>query len=165
MTRAWPPHALAMVQMLSFIAVCAGCSEKQQVAAEPRLVNTIRVSPSSPTNGVAYSGEIRPRYESNLSFRVAGKIVARNVEIGSIVTKGNALARLDPEDQNLNTRSADLSRPPLDRSTNKAKPSLNAIRICMKRNSSAKPNSTDIKKPSMFQRQYWTNPGPSPQSP
>jgi RND family efflux transporter MFP subunit len=107
MTRAWPPHALAMVQMLSFIAVCAGCSEKQQVAAEPRLVNAIRVSPSSTTNDVAYSGEIRPRYESNLSFRVAGKIVARNVEIGSIVTKGNALARLDPEDQNLNTRSAE----------------------------------------------------------
>src|SRR5256885_833335 len=107
MNLAWHPHALAMVRMLSFVALCAGCSEKQQVVSEPRLVNAIRVSLNSTTNDVAYSGEIRPRYESNLSFRVPGKIVARKVEVGGMVSKGNVLARLDPEDQNLNTRSAE----------------------------------------------------------
>jgi RND family efflux transporter MFP subunit len=107
MSETCRPHALAIMHMLSFIAVCAGCSEKQQVVPEPRLVNAIRVSSNSTTNDVAYSGEIRPRYESNLSFRVPGKIVARNIEVGSMVTKGNVLARLDPEDQNLNTRSAE----------------------------------------------------------
>ena len=37
---------------------------------------------------------------------MAGKIVARNVEVGGTVKKGDVLARLDPEDQQLNTRSA-----------------------------------------------------------
>ncbi|HXF17525.1 MAG TPA: efflux RND transporter periplasmic adaptor subunit [Burkholderiales bacterium] len=107
MSLLWRPHAPAILHIVSFIAVVCGCSEKQQAAPEPRLVSAIRVSSGSGTNDVAYSGEIRPRYESNLSFRVPGKIVARNVEVGSIVAKGNPLARLDPEDQNLNTRSAE----------------------------------------------------------
>jgi multidrug efflux system membrane fusion protein len=66
----------------------------------------MRVSLGSTSNDVGYSGEVRPRYETNLSFRVPGKIVARNVEVGGIVKKADVLARLDPEDQDLNTRSA-----------------------------------------------------------
>ena len=107
MTQGWRPHAAASAGMLLFIGICAGCSEKQQAAPEPRLVNAIRVNPSNTTNDVAYSGEVRPRYESNLSFRVPGKIVARKVEVGGMVSKGNVLAKLDPEDQYLNTRSAE----------------------------------------------------------
>jgi|KBSSwiStaDraftv2_1062776.scaffolds.fasta_scaffold05776_3 multidrug efflux system membrane fusion protein len=99
--------SLAFLPLLPLLALCAGCSEKPKAAPEPRLVNVVRVSAGSAnTNDVGYSGEIRPRYETNLSFRVAGKIVARNVEVGGTVKKDDVLARLDPEDQQLNTRSA-----------------------------------------------------------
>ncbi|MEO8304983.1 MAG: efflux RND transporter periplasmic adaptor subunit [Betaproteobacteria bacterium] len=86
--------------------VCAGCSDKPQAIPQARLVNVVRVSFGSTGSDVAYSGEVRPRYEINLSFRVTGKIVARNVEVGSLVKRGDVLTRLDPEDLQLNARSA-----------------------------------------------------------
>ncbi len=90
----------------SLLALCGGCSEKPQVTPEPRLVNVVSVTIGSANADVGYSGEVRARYETNLSFRVAGKIVARKVEVGGLVKKGDVLARLDPEDQQLNARGA-----------------------------------------------------------
>lgn len=101
------PNDQGIAALAVLLAVAAaGCSEKPQPAPEPRLVNVVRVTVGSSNNDVAYSGEVRARYETNLSFRVAGKIVARNVEVGGLVKKGDVLARLDPEDQQLNTKGA-----------------------------------------------------------
>ena len=97
---------VAFLRVLWLVAVCAGCSDKPQAVPEPRLVNIVHVTIGSTNSDVGYSGEVRPRYETNLSFRLAGKIVARNVEVGGLVKKGDVLARLDPEDQELNTRGA-----------------------------------------------------------
>jgi RND family efflux transporter MFP subunit len=94
------------LRVLLLVAICAGCSDKPQAIPELRLVNVVRVTIGSTNSDVGYSGEVRPRYETNLSFRLAGKIVARNVEVGGLVKKGDVLARLDPEDQELNTRGA-----------------------------------------------------------
>jgi len=96
-------HPIALVLSL---ALCGGCSEKPQATPEPRLVNVVSVTIGSSNADVGYSGEVRARYETNLSFRVAGKIVARNVEVGGLVKRGDVLARLDPEDQQLNARGA-----------------------------------------------------------
>ncbi len=103
-----PPLVIALraISLGALIAIAAACDKKQESAPQPRLVNVVRVSVDTADGDVAYSGETRARYETNLSFRVAGKIVARNVEIGSSVRAGAVLARLDPEDQQLITRSA-----------------------------------------------------------
>jgi RND family efflux transporter MFP subunit len=95
---------VAAVLGLAFLA--AACGKEEAKAPEARLVNVVRVNPGSGSSEVAYSGDVRARYETNLSFRVAGKIVARNVEVGSVVRAGEILARLDPEDQKLNAQSA-----------------------------------------------------------
>jgi multidrug efflux system membrane fusion protein len=102
-----PPHVTTLRALLlgALIAIAAACDNKQESAPQPRLVNVVRVNVDAADGDVAYSGEVRARYETNLSFRVAGKIVARNVEVGSSVRAGAALARLDPVDQQLNTRS------------------------------------------------------------
>jgi RND family efflux transporter MFP subunit len=94
------------LRALALVVVCAGCGEKPQAVPEPRLVNVVRVVIGNSNSDVGYSGEVRARYETNLGFRVPGKIVARNVEVGGVVKKGDSLARLDPEDQQLNTRGA-----------------------------------------------------------
>ncbi len=57
-------------------------------------------------SGGSYTGELRPRYESQLGFRVQGKIVARLVEVGERVHRGQVLARLDPADTQLSAQSA-----------------------------------------------------------
>jgi multidrug efflux system membrane fusion protein len=99
-------HAVAFLRALAMVAVCAGCSDKPQSTPQPRLVNVVRVTLDSAGSDIGYSGEVRARYETALSFRLPGKIVARNVEVGGLVKKGDVLARLDPEDQRLNARSA-----------------------------------------------------------
>ena len=45
-----------------------------------------------------YSGEVRGRYETQLGFRVGGKILSRNVELGSRVQAGEVLMTLDGDD-------------------------------------------------------------------
>jgi RND family efflux transporter MFP subunit len=55
---------------------------------------------------MALIGEVRPRYESPQGFRIAGKIIERKVEIGSMVKKGQVLARLDASDTGLNAQAA-----------------------------------------------------------
>jgi multidrug efflux pump subunit AcrA (membrane-fusion protein) len=43
-------------------------------------------------------GEVKPRYESDLSFRVAGKVVSRLVDVGATVKQGDTPATLDMQD-------------------------------------------------------------------
>lgn len=57
-------------------------------------------------DGQWLTGEIRPRYESAQGFRIAGKIIQRHAEVGDHVRKGQLLARLDPEDNQLSLASA-----------------------------------------------------------
>jgi RND family efflux transporter MFP subunit len=99
-------NSVALLCVLALVVAVAGCSDKPQATPKPRLVNVVRVTVGGPSTDVGYSGEVLARYETSLSFRVPGKIVARNVEVGGIVKKGDVLARLDPEDQQLNARSA-----------------------------------------------------------
>jgi RND family efflux transporter MFP subunit len=56
---------------------------------------------------VRLTGEIRARVESGLSFRVAGRITARLVNVGDHVTAGQVLARLDPQQQQATVTAAE----------------------------------------------------------
>jgi RND family efflux transporter MFP subunit len=55
----------------------------------------------------SYTGTIKPRYESDLGFRVSGKIVERLVDIADRVAPGMTLARLDANDYRLALESAE----------------------------------------------------------
>ncbi len=83
----------------------AGCSGEEVPPEQLRAVNVIRVSSNNNTGQIAYSGEVKPRYETALGFRVGGKIVERFADIGDVVKAGVTLARLDPEDQKLNSQA------------------------------------------------------------
>ena len=97
--------AVGMTFVLVSISVLAGCSREQPDAAQPRAVNVVKVSVGEEISQVAYSGEILPRYETALGFRVSGKIVARPVDVGEKVKANAILARLDPKDQKLNSQA------------------------------------------------------------
>jgi RND family efflux transporter MFP subunit len=49
-----------------------------------------------------YTGVVTARVESNIGFRVSGKVIARIVDIGQEVRKGQVLMRLDRNDLALN---------------------------------------------------------------
>jgi RND family efflux transporter MFP subunit len=53
-----------------------------------------------------YTGVVRARFESNLGFRVAGKVAERLVNAGDAVKKGQPLLKLDPTDYRLALQAA-----------------------------------------------------------
>ncbi|MCW0232370.1 MAG: efflux RND transporter periplasmic adaptor subunit [Ferrovibrio sp.] len=104
MTRS--SHSVMAITALASFLLLAGC---ERAAPPPEPIRPVRVTTASPQvfeSRSSYTGEVRARYETNIAFRVGGKIVARYVEIGSEIKKGALLARLDPEDTRLATQNA-----------------------------------------------------------
>lgn len=82
--------------VLPMLLSLAGCDEaKDSPAPPPRPVLTMVVASSSP-EGLVFAGTIEPRYRTDLSFRVLGRIMSRDVEVGDIVHKGQRVAAIDP---------------------------------------------------------------------
>ncbi|MFM9884859.1 MAG: efflux RND transporter periplasmic adaptor subunit [Burkholderiales bacterium] len=97
------PRALLAV---AIAAMAFGCAKRDVPEELPRPVLS-RIVHATPDGAIAvYAGEIRARHENDLAFRIGGKVVSRNVEVGSIVRKGQLLARLDPQDVQLQGESA-----------------------------------------------------------
>lgn len=66
----------------------------------------MQTAPSGVTEQSELAAEIRPRIESRLGFRVAGKITARRVELGQAVKPGQVLATLDGQDYRLSAEAS-----------------------------------------------------------
>lgn len=79
----------------------AACSKPVEKTEEVRPVRAIRVAADNADVVAEFSGDVRARVESRLGFRVGGKIVARKVDVGTIVRRGQLLMQLDPQDLKL----------------------------------------------------------------
>jgi membrane fusion protein, multidrug efflux system len=85
----------------------AACSRHEPAPEPVRSVKVITVGVDTFQSGHEFAGEVKPRVESRLGFRVAGKIVKRQAEMGQRVKAGTVLAQLDPRDYQL---AADAAR-------------------------------------------------------
>ena len=83
-----------------------GCHEVV-VPLKPPVVKVLQVKPSPAASQENYSGVVKGRYETNLSFQVGGKIISRDVQVGSQVNAGEILMTLDPKDIVEQSRSAE----------------------------------------------------------
>jgi len=97
----------AAVTLLSGIVLLTAC-EQRQAAPQKQLVR-VRVADAklqdySPV--YALTGVIAARTETNVSFRVGGRVSERLVEVGDHVEAGALLARIDPQEQQSDLRSA-----------------------------------------------------------
>lgn len=90
---------------LAFAAVIAAslvaCSKAPQKTEDVRPVRAITLSAAQQQVVAEYSGNVQARVESQLGFRVSGKIQQRKVDVGSIVKPGQVLMQLDPQDLQL----------------------------------------------------------------
>lgn len=84
----------------------AGCSSEAKPAEAARPVLVIRPGGGAEPALTAYPGEIRAREESPLAFRVGGKLVRRDVDVGAHVKQGDLLAVLDAGDLAAQARAA-----------------------------------------------------------
>ncbi len=90
-------HYSSILVAILLAATLVGCDKKEAQAPDIRPVRAVTVEPGPDTAQGTLTGEIKARYESELGFRVEGKIIERLVDVGSTVKKGDLLARLDPQ--------------------------------------------------------------------
>lgn len=98
---------IALIPGLALLTalLLTACSEPPQVETLPRPALVIQPQPAS-AQVQSYPGEVRARIESELAFRVGGRVSKRLVDAGDRVRQGQPLAELDPEDARLQLEAA-----------------------------------------------------------
>jgi RND family efflux transporter MFP subunit len=88
------------------LTLLAGCGkEKPTDPVRPR-VQVQEVKTADFAAAVTLTGDIQARVQTQLSFRVGGKIIQRMVDVGDRITAKQVLAKLDPKDLQTNVDSA-----------------------------------------------------------
>jgi RND family efflux transporter MFP subunit len=94
--------------VVAIFPTLSACDEL--VASAPakleRPVQVQRVDFTNESPAREFVGVVRARHETDLGFRIAGKITERTINIGDTVRAGDVVARLDPQDLNLQVESA-----------------------------------------------------------
>lgn len=92
---------LALLIGVAGSVALSACSKPAEKTQDIRPVRAITVSAANADVTAEFSGEVRARVESKLGFRVGGKIIARKVDLGTEVKRGQVLMQLDPQDLTL----------------------------------------------------------------
>ncbi len=100
-TNAWLLAGFLLPLMVGF-----GCSDQdRQNQPVSRPVKVFRIEEPAAVGAMHFAGEVRARIETPLSFRVAGKLLERKIDVGDPVRKGQPLAILDNNDYRLAVQS------------------------------------------------------------
>jgi len=97
---------VAFIGVLPF--VLGACSDATSSSADPRMqpplvrIETVETSVQSERS---FTGIVAAHVQSDLGFRVPGKVVGRLVDAGQTVKRGQALMRIDPTDLRLAMRA------------------------------------------------------------
>ncbi|MGH8185726.1 MAG: efflux RND transporter periplasmic adaptor subunit, partial [Steroidobacteraceae bacterium] len=90
--------------------VLAACNDATSSSADPRMqpplvrIETVEISAQSERS---FTGIVAAHVQSDLGFRVPGKVLGRLVDAGQTVKRGQALMRIDPTDLRLAMRAHD----------------------------------------------------------
>ena len=92
--------------MLSLFTLVTACGEKKAPEEYLPRVFVQEVKPTDYAASVTLTGDVQARVQTELSFRVGGKIIQRMVDVGDRVSARQVLAKLDPKDLQTNVDSA-----------------------------------------------------------
>ncbi|MFN3320065.1 MAG: efflux RND transporter periplasmic adaptor subunit [Allorhizobium sp.] len=86
----------------------AACDDGSKSAEpSPQSVHVVKAAMLEQKYGADITGEVRARIQTDLAFRLAGKVVERRVDVGSHVRAGDVLARIDDTEQRADVESAE----------------------------------------------------------
>ena len=88
------------------VVLLAGCGKSAEPEPEIRPVRIVAARAESLSDLPTQVGEIRPHFESDLGFKIAGKVLSRSVDLGSLVKRGDVVAILDDQDQRNQSQAA-----------------------------------------------------------
>jgi RND family efflux transporter MFP subunit len=97
---------LAVIGLGMVLAALAGCGDKKPQEQQHPRVYVQEVKTADFAAAVSLTGDIQARVQTQLSFRVGGKIIQRTVDVGARVSAQQVLARLDPKDLQTSVESA-----------------------------------------------------------
>jgi len=109
------PNFPGLKYLISLTIICqtlvtGGCDEPTAAIEKPLpIVGTQVVTKVDYAPTTCLTGEVKPRVQTNLSFRVSGRITERSAEVGDHVTPDTILARIDPVQQRADVVSAEAS--------------------------------------------------------
>ena len=92
--------------LASVALLLAACSRPEPPQEPVRAVKVITVGAEAFASRHEYAGDVRAQHESPLGFRVGGKLLKRQAELGQHVNAGQVLAQLDPQDYQLAATAA-----------------------------------------------------------
>jgi RND family efflux transporter MFP subunit len=94
----WKP-ILPVLPVVALAVGLAGCKTQQQQdpRTQPELVRIATVG-SAQESDHAFTGVVTARVQSDLGFRVPGKVTKRFVDVGQVVRSGQPLMRIDVTD-------------------------------------------------------------------
>lgn len=101
MRRRW---AITLLVATGALSACTG----EEAAAPPEIIRPVLstvVEPRGQTQ-VGFTGTVEPQVSASLAFRLLGRVVSREVDVGDIVAKGATIAALDPSAQQLQVQGA-----------------------------------------------------------
>ncbi len=87
------------VALAASLALSLTACQKASTTVDPRPVRAIVVTFNSQGEPVTLTGQVRAAVQANLSFRLAGRLIERAVNVGDQVRRGQIIARLDPQNQ------------------------------------------------------------------
>lgn len=94
-----------LIPLLLALAACSQPPATQEHIAKVAWITAEAAGGDNPS----FTGVVHARTESNLGFRVAGKVVERLVDPGQVVRRGQALMRIDPVDYDLAAGAAEAA--------------------------------------------------------
>jgi multidrug efflux system membrane fusion protein len=100
------------MRQLSLLAAAlpllAACGAKDApVYEDVRPVYSVVAGATNGSVGATYAGVVQARHESRLGFQASGRVVARLVDVGQPVRRGQVVMRLDPAQEALQVTAAD----------------------------------------------------------
>jgi RND family efflux transporter MFP subunit len=99
------PSILVLVSLIPFaVAACHNAAAPVDPRTQNALVRVDTVQTSAQGDR-SFTGIVAARVQSDLGFRVPGKVLERLVDTGQTVKRGQALMRIDPSDLRLATRA------------------------------------------------------------
>ena len=97
---------LRALALLCLALALMACREEKAAPPPPvRPVLSVVVQPQA-QGAQAFTGVVEPQFQADLGFRLLGRVLARDVDVGDPVKKGRRLAAIDPVAQELAVRSA-----------------------------------------------------------
>ncbi|MCJ9692374.1 efflux transporter periplasmic adaptor subunit, partial [Rhizobium sp. PRIMUS64] len=96
-------NIVALMVGTALISSCAAQEESKDEAPRPVLSMTVKQMAAT---SLGLTGTIEPTIETELGFRILGRMIARNVNVGDLVKKDDVVAAIDPLALELAVRNA-----------------------------------------------------------